>query len=126
MRLRVSGRHDSLLLAGFAFALLVVFQRSLQFLFHVASDIERTYGVALIPALLILSVMFAFHMYGNRREMRAEAATAAREADSARARTRELETLMAFGQALSRSLTVDALHEAIWRHLPALAPNADL
>ena len=32
---------------------------------------------------------------------------------------------MAFGQALSRSLTVDALHEAIWRHLPALAPDAD-
>ena len=126
MRLRVSGRHDSLLLAGFAFALLVIFQRSLQFLFHVANDIERTYGVALIPALLILSVMFVFHMYGNRREMRAEAATAAREATTARARTRELETLMAFGQALSRSLTVDALHEAIWRHLPALAPDADI
>src|SRR5260370_32074502 len=126
MKFRVSGRHDSLLLAGFTFALLVIFQRSLQFLFHVASDIERTYGVALVPALLILTVMFVFHMHANRREMRVEAATAGREAAVARARTRELEHLMAFGQALSRALSVDALHEAIWRHLPALAPDADL
>src|SRR5258708_30971908 len=70
--------------------------------------------------------MFVFHMHANRREMRAEAATAGREAAVARARTRELEHLMACGQALSRALTVDALHEAIWRHLPALAPDADI
>jgi diguanylate cyclase (GGDEF)-like protein len=126
MKLRVAGRHDSLLLAGFTFALLVVFQRSLQFLFSVASDIERTYGVALIPALLILTVMFVFHMHANRREMRAEAMTASKEAELARARTRDLEQLMTFGQALSRTLTVDALHEAIWRHLPALANGAEI
>jgi diguanylate cyclase (GGDEF)-like protein len=70
--------------------------------------------------------MFVFHVNANRREMRAEAATAGREAAMARARTRELEHLMAFGQTLSRALTVDALHEAIWRHLPALAPDADI
>lgn len=126
MKFRVTGRHDSLLLAGFAFALLVIFQRSLQFLFTVASDIERTYGVALIPALLILSVMFVFHLSANRREMRAEALTASKEAALARARTRELEHLMTFGQALSRTLSVDALHEAIWRHLPALANGAEI
>jgi diguanylate cyclase (GGDEF)-like protein len=126
MKFRITGRHDSLLLAGFTFALLVVFQRSLQFLFHVAGDVERTYGVALIPALLILTVMFVFHTNANRREMRMEAETAGREAVLARARTRELEQLMALGQALSRVLTNDALHEAIWRHLPALAPDADI
>lgn len=126
MKFRIAGRHDSLLLAGFTFALLVIFQRSLQFLFHVASDIERAYGVALVPALLILTVMFVFHVTANRREMRGDAATASREAALARARTLELERLMAFGQTLSRSLTVDALHEAIWRHLPALAPDAEI
>jgi diguanylate cyclase (GGDEF)-like protein len=126
IKFRVAGRHDPLLLAGFTFALLVVFQRSLQYLFNVANDIERTYGVALIPALLILTVMFVFHMHSNRREMRAEAATAGREAELARARTRELEHMMAFGQALSRALTVDALHEAIWRHLPSMANGADI
>ena len=126
MRIRVAGRHDSLLIAGFTFALLVVFQRSLQYLLSVANDIEKMYGVALIPALLILTVMFVFHLHANRREMRAEAVTAAREAELARARTHELEKLMAFGQTLSRSLTTDALHEAIWRHLPPLAGGADL
>lgn len=126
MKFRVSGRHDTLLLGGFAFALLVIFQRSLQALIQAANDVERTYGVALIPALLILTVMFVFHMNAKRREMRADAAIAGREATRARARTRELETLMAFGQALSRSLTIDALHEAIWRHLPSLAPGAEI
>ena len=42
MRLRVLGRHDSLLLAGLTFALLVVFQPSVQYGLQVAQDIERT------------------------------------------------------------------------------------
>lgn len=126
MKFRIAGRHDSALLAGFAFALLLVFQRSLQYLFSVASDIERTYGVALIPALLILTVMFVFHMHANRREMALEAQTAAKEAALARARTRELEQLMTFGQSLNRALSEEALHEAVWRHLPALANGADI
>jgi diguanylate cyclase (GGDEF)-like protein len=125
MKLRITGRHDSLLLAGFTFSLLVIFQRSLLYLFSVANDIEHTYGVALVPALLILSVMFAFHLYANRREAHAEAAAAAKEAALARARTQELEQLMAFGQALSRALTLDSIHEAIWRHLPPLADGAE-
>src|SRR4051794_9847505 len=126
MKLRITGRHDPLLLAGFTFALLVIFQRSLQFLFSVASDIERTYGVALIPALLILSVMFAFHLYSNRREVRAEAIAQAKEAELARARTQELEELMTFGQSLSRALTIESMHEAVWRHLPLLANGAEI
>lgn len=126
MKFRAAGHHDSLLVAGFAFALLVIFQRSFQSLFRVANEVERTYGVALIPALLILCVMLIFHADARRREMRLEAANAARESARARARTRELETLMAFGQTLSRALTIDALHEAIWRHLPALAEEAEI
>lgn len=126
MRFRVSGRHDSLLLAGFAFALLLVFQRSLQYLLNIAADVERTYGVALVPALLVLSVMLVFHLHANRREMRAEAAAAATEARLARAQASELAELMTFGQSLSRALTLDALHEAIWRHLPVLANGTDI
>lgn len=126
MNFRVAGRHDPLLLAGFTFALLLVFQPSLHYAFAIANDIERTYGVALTPALLLLSAMFVFHLTANRREVRAEAAAASKEAARANARTRELEYLMTFGQSLSRALTVDALHEAIWRHLPALANGADI
>jgi diguanylate cyclase (GGDEF)-like protein len=126
MRFRVTGRHDSLLLAGLAFALLLVFQRSLQYLLNIATDIEHTYGVALVPALLILTVMFVFHLQANRREMRAEAAAAATEAALARAKAVELEQLMAFGQALSRALSIEAFHETIWRYLPVLSKGADV
>ena len=125
MRLRFIGRHDPLLLAGFAVAVLVIFERTIRYGLNVAQDIENTYGVALLPALLILSVMFVFHQAANRREARAEAAAAANEAAVARARTTELENLMLFGQSLARSLTIEALRETLWRHMPALAGDAE-
>ena len=70
--------------------------------------------------------MFVFHLHANRREVSAEANAAAKEAELAHARTRELERLMAFGQALSRALTLDGIHEVIWRYLPPLAGGADV
>ena len=121
MRIRILGRQDPLPFTGLAFALLVMFQRSIQHVLDAAGAVEQTYGVALRPALLILLVMFVFHQYAKRREMKAEAAAAASEALQARARAEELEQLMVFGQALSRALTTDGLREAVWRHLPALA-----
>jgi diguanylate cyclase (GGDEF)-like protein len=126
MRLRLTGRHDSLLLAGLAFALLLVFQRSIQQLLDVARGIEHAYGVALVPALLILTVMFVFHQHAKRREIKAEAAAAAAEAAVARERAEELEQLMLFGQALARVLSVDALSEVIWRYLPTLSEGTDV
>jgi diguanylate cyclase (GGDEF)-like protein len=125
MRLRVIGRQDPFLFAGLVFALIVVFQRSIFNIFDAATDVERIYGVSLRPALLILTVMFVFHQYARRREMKAEAAAAATEARLARARTEELEHLMVFGQALARALTTDAVREAVVRHLPLLAAGAD-
>ena len=121
MRMRVTGRQDPLLFAGLAFALLVVFQRSIQNVLDAAGDVEQTYGVALRPALLILTVMFVFHQQAKRREMKAEASAAAIEATRARAHLVELEQLMLFGQTLSRTLSIDGLREAVWRHLPAMA-----
>jgi diguanylate cyclase (GGDEF)-like protein len=125
MRLRVIGRQDPFLFAGLVFALIVVFQRSIFNIFDAATDVERIYGVSLRPALLILTVMFVFHQYARRREMKAEAAAAATEARLARARTEELEHLMVFGQALARALSTDAVREAVVRHLPLLAADAD-
>ena len=113
MRMRVTGRQDPLLFAGLAFALLVVFQRSIQDVLNAAGDIEQTYGVALRPALLILSVMFVFHQQAKRREIKAEASAAAIEATLARAHLVELERLMLFGQTLSRTLSIDGLREAV-------------
>jgi diguanylate cyclase (GGDEF)-like protein len=124
MRLRILGRDDPVLFGGLAFALLVVFQRSIQQVLNGAREIEQTYGVALTPALLILAVMFVFHQYAKRREMKAEATVAAQEAALARARAAEMEQLMLFGQELTRSLSIDGLRETVWRRLPALADGA--
>ena len=125
MRLHLIGRHDSLLIAGFMFALLVIFQTPIQHALELARGIERTYGVALTPALLILSVMFVFHQHGKRREMKAAAAAAGVEASLARARANELEQLMLFGQTLARALTTDSLREAVWRYLPSMADGRE-
>lgn len=126
MRLRIIGRHDSLLLAGLTFALLVIFQPSVQYVLEVAREIERHYGVALVPALVILSVMFIFHQQANRREMKAEAAVAAKEAIRVRARAEELEHLMLFGQALARALSIDGVRETAWLHLPKMTGASDI
>jgi diguanylate cyclase (GGDEF)-like protein len=120
MRLRITGRHDPLLLAGLAFALLVIFQPSIQVGLDAARQIERHYGVALIPALMLLSVMFIFHQHAARREMKAEAAAAASEAALARARANELEHMMRFGQALTRARSIEAIRETAWLHMPGL------
>ncbi len=125
MRMRVIGRQDPFLFAGLVLALVVVFQRSLLDVFAAATDVENTYGVSLRPALLILTVMFVFHQYASRREMKAEAAAAATEARLAKARAEELEQLMVFGQSLSRALSTAAVREAVLRHLPSIAAGAD-
>jgi diguanylate cyclase (GGDEF)-like protein len=126
MRLHITGRHDPLLLAGLAFALLVIFQPSIQVGLDAARQIERHYGVALIPALMLLSVMFIFHQHAARREMKAEAAAAATEAALARARAAELEHLMQFGQALTRARSVEAIRETAWLHMPGLTGTPDV
>src|SRR5690349_11754251 len=126
MRLRITGRHDPLLLAGLAFALLVIFQPSISVGLDAARQIERHYGVALIPALMLLSVMFIFHQHAARREMKAEAAAAATEAALARARAAELEHLMQFGQALTRARSVEAIRETAWLHMPGLTGTSDV
>ena len=85
--LRLAGRHDGLLLAAFAFALLVVFERSIRYVLEIAREVESSHGFALMPALLILSVVFVFHQHVKRHEREAEAVTAAAEARQARERS---------------------------------------
>jgi diguanylate cyclase (GGDEF)-like protein len=115
--MRLIGRHDGLLAAGLMFAALVVFQPSIHYLFDAARQVEATYHVELIPALLILSVMFVFHQHGKRRETDALAASATRDAAQARERMRELERLGAFGQALAKALTPEALRQVVIRYI---------
>jgi diguanylate cyclase (GGDEF)-like protein len=121
MVMRMSGPRDGLLLAGFAVALLTVFDRTIGQLLEIASQVESSYGVRLLPALVVLAAIFVIHLYAKRQESRAEAEAAALTARSAEERLRELERLHSFGRQLAGSLSLDAIQGTLWRYLPAFA-----
>ena len=114
-------RQDRVLVVGLAVALVVVFAKPLERLLDMAHQVEQSSGLALIPALLILTAVFAFHQQGKRQEVRAMAAAAEADAHQAEARASELERLVAFGQALGRSLDIEAIRDVVKQHLARLA-----
>ncbi len=118
-------RRDRMLLAGLAIALIVVFARPIRYLLDLARDVERSSGLALVPALIILAGVFLFHQQGKRQEAKARAAAAEADAQQAEARAMELERLVNFGQALGRSLDVEAIRDVVLQHLPKLAGTDD-
>jgi len=113
--------RDRLLIAGLAVALIVVFSRQVLFLIDRAREVENASGLGLIPALLILIVVFLFHQQGKRQEAKAQAAAAEAGAVAAEGRAEEMERLVTFGQALGRSLDVDAIRDVVTQQLPRLA-----
>src|SRR3954468_25054724 len=115
------GRQDRVLLGGLAIALIVVAAKPIRYLLDLARDVERSSGLALIPALLILTGVFLFHQQGKRQEARTRAATAEADARQAGTRAAEMERLVAFGQALGRSLDADAIGDVVLQHLPRLS-----
>ena len=141
--------QDRVLLAGLALALIVIFARPIRYLLDLAREVERSSGLALVPALIILSVMFLFHQAAKRREAKARAEAAeegAKLAESrltemerlearhreatesaklAESRLAEMERLVLFGQALGRVLDVDAIRDVVLQHLPQLAGTED-
>ena len=106
-------RQDRVLLGGLALALIVVFARPVRYLLEMAREVERTSGLALLPALIILTVVFLFHQQGKRQEAKAQAAAAEAEARLADARAAELEWLVTFGQALGRALDLETIRDVV-------------
>jgi len=118
-------RQDRVLLGGLAVALIVVFARPIRFLLDLARDVEQSSGLALMPALIILTVVFFFHQQGKRQEAKAHAAAAEADALQAGARATEMERLVNFGQALGRSLHLDTIRDVVAQQLPKLAGTED-
>src|SRR5688572_6391430 len=121
--MRLVDRHDLFLLGGLVIALFVVFSQALEKLFDLIWEIEQTSGLRLLPALGILATVFVFHQLRKRREMRAEALGAAAAARQATERAAEMERLVAFGQALARSLNEESIQTAAASHIPLLVPG---
>ena len=118
-------RQDRVLLGGLAVALIVVFARPIRYLLDLARDVEQQSGLALVPALIILTVVFLFHQQGKRQEARARAATAEADALRADARATEMEGLVTLGQALGRSLDLETIRGVVGQYLPKLAGTED-
>ena len=117
------GRQDRLLLVGLATALIVVFTPQIRYLLDLAREVEENSGLALTPALLILIVVFLFHQQGKRQDEKSRAVSAEADALQAESRAVEMERLVTFGQALGRSLDVDAIRDVVVQHLPRLADS---
>src|SRR5206468_699198 len=112
-------------IGGLAAALMVVFAKPIRYLLDLARDVENSSGLALVPALIILTFVFLFHQQGKRQEAKARAATAEADALQAGTRVAEMEQLVAFGQALGRSRDLEAIRDVVRQHLPKLAATDD-
>ena len=123
--MKIVGRQDRALLVGLAVAIIVVSAKPIRYLLDLARDVESSSGLALVPALIILTVVFVFHQQGKRQEARTRAATAEADAQQAGERASEMERLANFGHALGRSLDRDSIQDVVAQHLPKLAGTED-
>jgi diguanylate cyclase (GGDEF)-like protein len=109
--MQLISRRDAGLATSLVVATFVLFHRPLQSLFELADSVERTYDLALVPALTVLAVTLAFHQYQRRRAI-------ADHASQAVARNQEVERLLRLGRALAESIDAETLRQTLYRLLP--------
>ena len=119
--MKIFGRQDLLLVGALTTALVIVFSSSITRLLDYVRDIERQSGLTLLPAFGLLAVVFFFDQYRRSHQEMAKAQAAEHATKEAEHRAEELERLVAFGQALGRSLDFESIRVAVGQYLPALA-----
>lgn len=123
--MRLIDRNDLFLLIGLTVALFTIVSRPLGLVVDYAREADHSFGLQLVPGLVILAVVFMFHQVRKRHESRAEARAAAAEARQATVRAVEMERLVGFGQALGQALTLDAISAAAAAHLATIVDGRD-
>jgi diguanylate cyclase (GGDEF)-like protein len=123
--MRLITRQDSSLAVGLIIGTVVAFQQPLRWLFDLADEIETRYHIDLLPALTVLTVVFAFQQYHKRQRAKAMALASKAETAKARAKTEELERLMALSQTLADALDREALQQALLRVVPSFIAQRD-
>lgn len=124
--MKLFGRQDLLLIGALTTALVIVFSSSISRLLDYAREIERQSGLTLMPALVLLTGAFLFHLYRRNQQEHARTEAALLATKDAEQRAEELERLVAFGQALGRSLDFDSIRVAVSQHLPSIAGTPDV
>ena len=105
--MRAAQKHDIVLLFGLAVALVVMFQEPLQSLLAAGQAIQERYGLALVPGLAVLCIVFLGHHALGRVRRASEKKQAI-----------QIERLVRLGQALNHATTVEQLRELLNYHLP--------
>ena len=117
----IVGHRDRMLIGGLAVALIVIFERPIEhYAITFAREAEMRSGLALAPALLVLTLVFIFHAQSKRHEARAEAVAAEASAREAEARASELERLVGFSESLTRSLDLESIRDVVVQQLPKI------
>jgi diguanylate cyclase (GGDEF)-like protein len=119
--MRLFRRQDALLLAGLTAALLILLAAPISRMLDYARDIERQTGLTLLPALVVLVVIYVFYELRKRHDIQERAIAAEAGKGVAEERAQELDRLVSFGQALARSLDHDSIRTAVNLHLPKIA-----
>jgi len=117
--MRLISRADTSLAVALIVGTLIAFERPFRWVLDAVHDIEQRYHVDLLPALTLLTVVFVFTQYSKRVQAKAQVAALAGQVAHNRARTNELERLVALGQSLAEALDRSALEQSLWRALPA-------
>jgi diguanylate cyclase (GGDEF)-like protein len=120
---RLITRGDTSLTVALIAAAIILFRQPLRYVLDSVQDVESRYQLDLLPALLLLVVVFSFHQYRKWTLARAEALTAAADAAQARNQSQKLQQLMAFSRALANALDRTSLEQVLWKHVPGFASN---
>ena len=105
--MREAQKHDIVLLFGLAVTLGVMFHEPLGNLFAAGQALQDRYGLALVPGLAVLFLMFLGH-HALERVRRA----------SKKKQTTQFERFIRLGQALNHATTLEQLREFLNYHLP--------
>src|ERR1043166_7456408 len=99
----------------------ILSRHPLRIAFDAAHEFESRYQVDLIPALILLVVVYVFHQYQKYAQAKADERAAAAEATQAKTRSEELGELTTFGQALANALEPATLQQTLWKYVPRFA-----
>ncbi len=119
--MRLFQRLDAPLVVGLTAALVIIFATPISRLLDYAREMERKSCLTLVPALVVLTVVFLLHLVRSRHEVQARAAAAEAARREAERRTAELERLVVFGHAIARDLDHNAIRAAVVQHVPRMA-----
>ena len=100
-------RNDVTMLTGIVVALLVMFQRPIQYSIQLGRDFEDRYGLAFLPGLAVLCVVLSGHFFLNKLS-----------SASKRRQTEQTSRLVVLGQALAKAGSMNTLRNRLRQYLP--------